>query len=71
MTEYTIDMIGGEKVVRGSDGSILPISILDKHRLCSNREQIGRRWWDDKCGDWSYEITEVGINVNVTGFIGE
>lgn len=55
--------------VVGSDGSILPLSVLDKHRLVSNVLQIGRQFWNEKWQDWSYEVLNVEEGVDVTGFV--
>lgn len=65
MIKYTLQM-----VVLGSDGSVQPISVLDKHRMNSNPNQIGRRYWDEKWDSWGYEILDVKPGTDVTGFIG-
>jgi len=63
---YTIQ----EEVIVGSDGSILPMSVLDKHRMVSNHNHIGRRYWNEKWRCWSYEVLNVETGADVTGFIG-
>ena len=63
-TTYTI-----QTVVLGSDGSVLPLSVLDKYRLISNPSQIGIRYWNEKCCEWSQEIIEIKDSVDVTKFI--
>lgn len=68
-TIYSIEKQCGEKIVLGSDGSVQPISVLDRHRMCSNEFQIGLRWWNDKFQDWSYEVLDVRDGTNVTRFI--
>ena len=65
-TTYTI-----QTVVLGSDGSVLPLSVLDKHRLVSNPSQIGIRYWNEKWRDWSHEIIEIEDGVDVTKFISK
>lgn len=63
---YTLQL-----AVVGSDGSVLPLTVIDKHRLVSNRNQIGRRYWNEKWRDWSHEVLNVEPGVDVTGFIDE
>ena len=61
---------GDVQVVKNEDGSTTqPISVLDKHRLLSNSDQIGTRVWDHKWGLWDYHITKVIDDIDVTDFI--
>lgn len=71
MPAYTLKMVEGTLAIVGSDETVLPISLLDKHRIVSNHNQIGRRYWDDKWQSWSYEVLTVKPGIIVTGFISE
>lgn len=71
MVGYTLKMVDGNLAVVGNNGQVLPLSLLDKHRMVSNRNQIGRRYWDEKWQCWSYEVLNVEPGVDVTGFIDE
>lgn len=69
MVKFTIESVLGILVVTDSNGQVLPISVLDKHRMVSNPNQIGRRYWNVKWLCWSYEVLNVEPGVDVTGFI--
>ena len=71
MIGYTLKMVDGILVIVGNNGKVLPLELLDKHRMVSNRNQIGRRYWNEKWRDWSYEVLNVEPGVDVTGFIDE
>ena len=64
---YTIQI----NEIVGSDGSVLPLDVIDKYRLVSNYNQIGRRYWDGEWLCWEYEILEVKSGADVTKFINE
>jgi hypothetical protein len=64
-------MVDGILVIIDNNGQMLPLELLDKHRMVSNRNQIGRRYWNEKWRDWSYEVLNVEPGVDVTGFIDE
>lgn len=70
MIGYTLKMVDGILAVVSSNAEVLPIELLDKHRMVSNPHQIGRRYWDEKWQSWSYEILNVKPGTDVTGFIG-
>ena len=70
MVSYTLQMVDGNLAVVSSNAEVLPIELLDKHRMVSNPNQIGRRYWDEEWDMWSYEILDVKPGTNVTGFIG-
>jgi len=69
MVKFTIESVLGILVVTDSNGQVLPISVLDKHRMVSNPNQIGRRYWNEKWRCWSYEVLNVEPGTDVTGFI--
>ena len=71
MTAYILKMIDGNLAVVGNNGQVLPMSVLDKHRMVSNRNQICRGYWDEKWKCWSYEVLNVKPGIDVTGFIDE
>lgn len=70
MIGYTLKMVDGILVVSGSNGQVLPLELLDQHRMVSNPDLIGRRYWNEMWQDWSYEIVNVEPGTDVTGFIG-
>lgn len=65
MPKYTVQ----QEMVVGDNGKVFPLSVLDKHRMMADAGQIGRRYWDDKWGCWSFEVVTVAPGVDVTGFI--
>lgn len=67
--KYTIEEAYGQLMIVGSDGSLLSLALLDKYRLTSDPNQIGRRYWDEKWQCWSYEIRPVKKGTDVSGFI--
>ena len=71
MVGYTLKMVDGILVIVGDNGQVLPLELLDKHRMVSNRNQIGRRYWDEKWRCWSYEVLNVEPGLDITGFIDE
>lgn len=70
MVKYTLEMVDGVLAVVSSNAKVLPIEILDKDRMVSNHNQIGRRYWDSDWRCWGYEILDVKPGTDVTGFIG-
>jgi hypothetical protein len=56
------------ELVISKDGSILPLSVLDQHKLCSNERQWGIRYWNSKWQDWSFYITSCVKGADVTPF---
>lgn len=68
--QHTIREIDGELVVQADNGSIQPISILDRFRITNDPAgNIGIRYWDETWNDYSFLITGVKEGTDVTLFI--
>ena len=66
---FKVELVEGVLVVVSSLGELLPLSSLDKFRLTTNKNQMGRRFWDEKWDSWSYQIYTIDSGLDVTSFI--